>query len=118
MENNIKKPLGFTKLATIEEKLEQTEKPEVKEIIQGKKTESEKKVEKLISSKMDAIAKYDLKPVTIGVKASLQTKDKIMLETLATINKRTIEEQATHYILEGLRGDKKLAVDYLKNLTE
>lgn len=118
MENQNKKPFNFTQIASIDDKLNKIDEPAIKEIIEGSKSKTNDKVEKLISSKTDAINKYDLAPRTIGVKASLETREDEYLKIIAKINKRTKEDQATQYILEGLKRDKKLAIDYLKNLVD
>lgn len=118
MENQNKRAFGFTSMGTIEDKVEKIEQPNVKEIIEGSKSRTDDRIEKLISSKTDAIKKYDLAPRTTGAKASLETKEDEHLKIIARINKRTKEDQATQYILEGLKRDKKLIIDYLKNLVD
>jgi len=76
----------------------------------------DKKIDEIISSRADAMNKFDLMPKTVGIKALLQPKEDNHLEIAARINRMNKQEQATQYIVEGLKRDKKHIEAYLNNL--
>lgn len=113
-----RKPLKYNP-ETVEEKLKKINSP-VEEKKEEEKSEEkvEDKIDKIISSKAQAIKEFDLTHVTKGVKVSLQKKSDQYLETISEINSRSKQDQATQYVLEGLKRDHARIIQHLKNLIE
>jgi len=105
----LKKPLNFGQ-KTITEKMAElnnvSQNDTEEKIIEEKKEKSDK-IDQIISSKADAMRKYDLKPKTKGVKALLTNDDHIKFRVVAAKLGKTIEEMASEYVLEGLKRDIK-----------
>ncbi len=118
MENNEQtksgRAFGFTAVKTTDEKIDDLQNPAVKDVINGKEEPKERKskdgnldVSKIISTKLDAMEKFNLQPKTIGIKALLEENDDINFTLLSKILRKDKQELASDYVLEGIQRDMK-----------
>jgi hypothetical protein len=120
MENkmeNKKRNFGFTAVKTTNEKLEEVNKPEVKEVIEGKKISSgELDITKIASNKIDAMEKFNLKPITKSGKYELEKDYYDSFSFLASRLNKDIQELASEYVFDCLKRDlKKFNIPVIKN---
>lgn len=73
------------------------------EIVKPKKSE----ISNAVREKMEAMTAWNLKPVTIGVKAELEFDDDLRFTIIAKKLGKDKQELAAEYILQGLEKDMK-----------
>jgi hypothetical protein len=115
MENK-KRDFSFTAVKTTNEKLEEVNKPEIKELIEGKPSKGDLDISKIASNKIDAMEKFNLKPVTKSGKYELEKDYYDSFSFLASRTNKDIQELASEYVFDCLKRDlKKYNIPVIKN---
>lgn len=116
-DNTLNRNFGFTAVKTTNEKLNDVNTPGLNDVIEGKnEPKSELNVSKIASNKIDAMEKFNLKPITKSGKYELEKDYYDSFSFLASRLNKDIQELASEYVFDCLKRDlKKFNIPVIKN---